>query len=131
MNEKTIQQLPIGASIIVTIYDIGEQAPESATGWKLYDNFSNYGILEASSSDELQEAARNLAIDIVAQHDGISKQMENGTAVFDELKKGIYLGIVDNEKADITFNPFIITIPMVYPETHALTYDCSVILKDS
>ena len=117
----------------ITLYQIGDADPSSKSGWSIYTEFSGYGILKATTPGELGDVAEKIAKDITKYdtHKVGTKDMTGGKARFNDLKLGVYFGMVTGVPPEVEVTPFIATIPARDPENKdKLLNDITVTVKD-
>ena len=119
------------AGVAFTLYQIGKAAPETAAGWTIDSDFSNYKILQAKNSEDLGKKAEALAKVITAgKYKGTTKALsKDGVATFTGLPYGVYLGVMTQAPEGLSATPFIVTVPSKDPETKQVRYDYDVIVK--
>lgn len=132
LRADTVGKLPKGTEVDITLYQIGAADPSTKAGWKINDDLSGYGIIEAKTSDDLGKIATQLASDIVgkSQYKGTTKALSDGTAVFSGLEPGVYFGMMTKGPEGLEVTPFIVTVPSRDPETKALRYSYDVVVKE-
>lgn len=116
----------------ITLYQIGDADQTSKSGWSIYTEYSGYGILSAKTSEDLGNVAKKIAKSIAGSdaHKVKTLPMTGGEATFDDLKLGVYFGMVTGVPAEVEVTPFIVTIPSRDPATKELRYIYDVTAKD-
>lgn len=131
LREATYRQLPAGAEISVTLYQIGNADSGTKAGWRMYDDLEDYGVLEAETSGQLGEVAETLSKSIPSSHKREARRLKNGATTFEGLEDGVYLGVVDSTVRNLKAMPFIVTVPARDPETRQITRSYTVTIKDA
>ena len=133
VSADTYARIPKDPEVKVALYQIGVADQDSKAGWAIDQAFVGYKILEAKTSEDLGNIAKQLAQDIVGK-DGYShtdKALSGGSARFSGLADGVYFGMMTEGPAGLEVTPFIVTVPSRDPETKAMRYSYDVVLKDS
>ena len=133
LTADTYARLPKDPAVEVTLYQIGEADSSTKSGWRVYDDFRYYGIIEAKTPSDLGRIAAKLEKDIAGktQYKGKTKALTNGQASFSIDDYGIYFGMLASGPKGLEVQPFIVTVPSRDPETKQLRNSYDVVLKDS
>ncbi len=133
LTADTYDHLPKEPAVEVTLYQIGTADGNAKSGWRIYDDFRGYGIIEAKTPSDLGRIAAKLEKDIVGktQYKGTTKALSNGEARFSIDEYGVYFGMVTAAPKGLEVQPFIVTVPSRDPETKELRENYDVVLKDS
>lgn len=133
LKEDTYANLPKTPAVAVTLYQIGEAAPDVKAGWRIFEAFSGYNILSAKEDSELGAIAARMGEDIVGKDgfSGTQKTLQNGQALFSNLDQGVYLGVLTGGPEGLEVDPFIVTVPAKDPKDKKnMVLNYSVTLKD-
>ena len=133
LKEDTYANLPKTPAVAVTLYQIGEAAPTTKPGWRIFEAFSGYNILGAKEDSELGAIAARMGEDIVGKDgfSGTEKTLQNGQALFSNLDQGVYLGVLTGGPEGLEVDPFIVTVPVKDPKDKKnMLLNYSVTLKD-
>ncbi len=150
LQEDTYANLPKAPDVKVTLYQLGEAAPELTAGWRIFKVFSGYGILNAKEESTLGRIAADISGDIAENNvgkdtagkdtdgndadkeeiSGTEGTLENGQVRFSNLEQGVYLGVLTDGPDGLEVDPFIVTVPSRDPKTREMRLDYSVTLKD-
>ena len=127
VSSDMLNQLPEGSSVVFTLYKIGIPMPTNASGWQVDDAFADAGILNATTSEELEGIAETVyaklrtipeyaqnGIDVELDADGIGKVT---------VEVGIYLGALTSQIVGLSSNLFIITVPTIINGVIKSDYD--------
>ncbi len=133
LTADTYDRLPKDPAVEVTLYQIGEADGSAKSGWRIYDDFRYYGIIEAKTPSDLGSIAAKLENDIAGkpQYKGTTKALSNGQARFSIDEYGVYFGMLASGPKGLEVQPFIVTVPSRDPETKQLRENYDVVLKDS
>ena len=133
LTADTYARLPKDPAVEVTLYQIGEADSSTKSGWRVYDDFRYYGIIEAKTPSDLGRIAAKLEKDIAGktQYKGKTKALTDGQASFSIDDYGIYFGMLASGPKGLEVQPFIVTVPSRDPETKQLRNSYDVVLKDS
>ena len=135
-------KLPEGVDVEYTLYRIGVPAPDTAAGWKFDKAFTEYGdkiigFDEKRPKAELQEIVDELAETIVngnfkfdyAKTEKLTTP--KGSAKFDGLANGIYLGVLTHAPEGLSASASLFTIPH-WNKDHTVLLDTqSITIKDT
>lgn len=132
LKEDTYANLPKTPAVAVTLYQIGEAAPDVKAGWRIFEAFSGYGVLNAREESALGVIAAKMGEDIVGKDgfSGTEKTLQNGQVLFSDLDQGVYLGVLTEGPEGLEVDPFIVTVPAKDPKGTDLLLDYPVTLKD-
>jgi len=127
-------KLPSNAKVEFTLYKIGDPAPDDPAGWKFDSGLAKYekNIISAGklSDDKTQEAVNELAKKIPGSYKVETKALSNGSATFDDLADGVYLGVLSKAPTGMTANASLFTIPVKNDTTGQLSYSLDITVKD-
>ncbi len=127
-------KLPSNAKVEFTLYKIGDPAPDDPAGWKFDSGLAKYekNIISAGklSDDKTQEAVNELAKKIPGSYKVETKALSNGSATFDDLADGVYLGVLSKAPTGMTANASLFTIPVKNDTTGQLSYSRDITVKD-
>ena len=129
LPDTVTDQLPASPAPEIAFYQIGILDTANGGDWKMNDGFEEYGVLEEDTTSGIVEIATRIAGDIPGM--GVSPEvqaMDGGTAVFQDLPQGLYLGVCEAGPEGLDVTPFLVSVPDMDPEI-ADCFDYAVTVK--
>ena len=124
ISEDLLKQLPAGAKVVFTLYQIGKADPKDPTGWKVDDAYIGYKILDAATTADLEVIAKNLySNELEGTTGGTQVELESNGIGKVTLEYGMYLGALTSTIEGLSCDPFIITVPTVIEGVVKTDYD--------
>ena len=133
ISEDMLKQLPAGAKVVFTLYQIGKADPTADSGWKIDEPFEEDGILDATTTAALEEIAEKVYAKVMKDPNysdhGTQVELDNTGVGKVTLGYGMYLGALTSAIEGLSCNPFIITVPTVIEGVVKTDYDVTTKMK--
>ena len=112
LKTQTGETLP-GGSFTVMLYRIGEEAPETDTGWLMIDPFSGLSIRKGMKAEDVRQLAEQ-ALEIIRAEsvlpaDTVKADIKREIR-FNGLAAGVYLGEISTSARGLEIQPFVVTL---------------------